>query len=242
MIHEFLFSENQILYVTDSANELSRLNKEEKKAIPLYTLDNYETDPEGIPWPHSEYAVSDLINVPKEDLYKIYCRLSGISLDILETARLKVREMTVMDVDDFYRIYSGEGITEFMEPLIDDPEDERLYTRNYIEDIYKFYDYGLWTVIDKESNRIIGRAGISNRDGFETVDLGFVIEKEYQNRGLAFEVCSAILKYAKEELGFTKIQALVKPKNIISIHLLNKLGFINSKEEFDGYMIMYHYA
>lgn len=240
MIYEYSFEDNEILYITDKAAELKLLLDSGKYAIPLYQDGNYDTDAEGNSWPFCDYAVSNLAEVPKEDLHKIYLRLAEKPITILITPHLLVREMTVDDVDDFYRIYSGEGICDYIEPLFEDPENERLYTRNYIRDIYKFYDYGLWTVIDKETDKIIGRAGISNRDGFDIPELGFVIENEYQGKGLGYEVCLAILDYAKKELGFTKIQALVKPQNHISINLLKKLNFRETDEVFDGYNIMYY--
>lgn len=238
MIYEYSFEDNKKLFITDSAAELSELWAAGFYAIPLCLNENYDEDKDNLPWPHSEYIVTDLEEIKLEDLHKIYKRLAKEPLHILSTERLTVREMTVDDVDDFYRIYSGEGITDYMEPLFDNPEDERLYTRNYIEDIYKFYDYGLWTVIDKLSGQIIGRAGISNRDGFDIPELGFVIEKDYQNKGLAYEVCSSILSYSKKELGFSKIQALVNPNNAVSLHLLKKLGFEETNDHFEDYMIM----
>jgi len=56
--------------------------------------------------------------------------------------------------------------------------------------------------------------------------LGFVIEVAQQGKGLATEVCRAILAYAKDELQMDGVQALVCEKNKASIALLHGLGFI----------------
>ncbi len=112
-----------------------------------------------------------------------------------------------------------------MEDLFPEIEEEREYTRNYIEKIYGFYGYGLWSIVCKENQEVIGRAGLSWREGFNTPELGFVIGVPYQRKGYAYEVCKAIIAYGEEELGFEKIQALVREGNEASACLCRKLGF-----------------
>ena len=162
---------------------------------------------------------------------------NGIPWDILETERLKVRETTVADIDRFYEIYSDPSTTMYTEPLFEDKDEEIKYTRNYIETIYGFYGYGIWTVIEKETGRVIGRAGVTDREGFDIPEIGFIIAPESRRKGYALEVCNAILDHAKTELGFTKIQALVKPQNTISIDLLKKLGFEITHKLHQDYLI-----
>ena len=145
----------------------------------------------------------------------VYSRFHGLPLEILETERLRVREMTLNDIDRLYEIYEEPSITEYMEGLYPDKKDELEFSKSYIENMYGFYGYGLWMVIEKSSGRIIGRAGLSNRevDGEVYPELGYVIAKECQGRGYAMEACSAILEYAKNELGATQVIALMKPEN-----------------------------
>lgn len=157
----------------------------------------------------------------------VYSRFYGLSLEILETERLRVREMTLDDIERLYEIYAEPSITEYMEGLYPDKKDELEFSKSYIENMYGFYGYGLWMVIEKESGRIIGRAGLSNReiDGEVYLELGYVIAKENQRQGYATEVCSAILEYAKSELGAMQVIALMKPENEASIRTAKKLGF-----------------
>ena len=139
---------------------------------------------------------------------------------------MKVRESIPEDVNEFYRIYSDPSITFFMENLYADREMEVEYVKAYIKQVYGFYGFGLWTVMDKESGQIIGRAGLNVREGYELPELGFVIDVEHQGKGYAFEVCSAILDYAENMLEFEAVQAFVDENNRVSIHLLQKLGFV----------------
>ena len=130
------------------------------------------------------------------------------------------------DVDAFYQIYKEAVITEYMEDLYADRNEEIAYIQDYIKKVYHFYGYGIWTIEEKKSGLVIGRAGISWREGFDLPELGFVIGVPWQRKGYAYEVCTAILTYAKEELGITRVQALVMKGNEKSARLCEKLGFV----------------
>ena len=66
---------------------------------------------------------------------------------------------------------------------------------------------------------------VSNREGYENPELGFVIGVPWQGCGYATEVCEALLQYGKRELGFERVQMLVMPENTVSLHLAEKLRF-----------------
>ncbi len=179
------------------------------------------------------YILQGLDGLEYAYLEDVYRRLAGQPWDILETERLKVRESMVEDVEQFYRIYRDPSITYYMENLFEQPDMEKAYIKNYIRQVYGFYGYGLWTVLLKETGRVIGRAGLSVRDGYELPELGFVIEVSQQKKGYAYEVCRAILDYTKRELQFDAVQALVKEENKASACLLNKLGFTYQKKVYE---------
>lgn len=210
----------ELLVFTDKAEPLQRLLKEGYYVIAVYHEKNKEQGLTG-----ARYAVEDLFALEYSSYEGAYLRLAGLPWDILETEHLRVRESTVTDVEDFYRIYQDPSITYYMEALFPEKEAEIAYMKSYIEQIYGFYGFGLWTVILKENGQIIGRAGLSVREGYDEPELGFVIDVQHQGKGYGFEVCTAILKYAKGELEFDRVQALVDKDNLASVRLLKKLGF-----------------
>lgn len=171
------------------------------------------------------FAIEQIEEIEYESLLQAYQRLVGEPWHILSTDRCIIRETTTEDLDEFYEIYSEPSITRYMEDLYEDREKERAYIEDYIKKVYGFYGYGMWTVLNKENNAIIGRAGLSWREGFDIPEIGFVIAVPYQGKGYAYEVCKAVLEYGKRELGFTQIQALIMEGNIISENLCRKLGF-----------------
>lgn len=213
------------LVVTDMASVFQKRYQDGYYVIALYHRGNRKET-----FPGARYAVEDLPAVEYCSYEEAFRRLAGIPWDILETERIKVRETTPQDVDEFYRIYSDPSITQYMEDLFPDRKQETEYIKAYVKQIYEFYGFGLWTVLHKESGRVIGRAGLNVREGYEIPELGFVIDVEYQGKGYAFEVCRAILKYAEEKLEFPAVQAFVDEKNQCSLHLLGKLGFLFDSE------------
>lgn len=219
------------LYLTDSEEEYRALRQKGRYVLPYRHEGNKAADFTG-----ALYVLEQIEEADYETFDMAYRRMAGLPWEILTTKRCVIRETTVEDVKAFYRIYADESITAYMEDLFKDPEEEIAYTKEYIEKVYGFYGYGLWTVLEKESGQVIGRAGVSWREGFDLPELGFVIGVPWQRQGYAYEVCSAILAYAGEELGMTQVQALVMEGNKKSAELCEKLGFTQSNErvEVDG--------
>lgn len=209
-----------ILHLTDDERKARELKETGEAVLVCLHPGNREQDFSGF-----LFAVEDPEELEPEYVERVYRRLKGIPWNILETERCLVRETTPEDVDVFYRIYSNPAVTRYMEELYPEVEQEKQYVREYIEKVYTFYGFGVWTVVEKESGAVIGRAGISYREGFEEPELGFIIGVPWQGRGYAYEVCEAILSYAAAALGFTRIQALVETENLPSLRLCQKLGF-----------------
>lgn len=242
MVKIIEFQDKNKLYITDSVDEYLKLISQGLSVVPeiYYTNTNdrlSDSDINGVIWPHTDIIVTESECISIEEFYKIYQRINHIPWTILKTNRTYVRETTVEDVDAFYDIYSDPSVTQYTDNLFDNPKDEREYTRQYIKDVYEFYGYGIWTVVNKLNNDIIGRAGISMIEGAKYPELGFLTANKYQHQGLTYEVTSEIIQYAKNELGMKTLQARVKPNNIKSIDLLKRLGFNIPHTPYQGYLV-----
>ena len=169
-------------------------------------------------------------------LERVYEREHHLPWEIARTDRWILREFTMDDMDGLvelydqpgvaYRIVNGYQVPGYIEPLLPREEEEE-YQRCYIENMYGFYGYGMWIVTEIRSPHIIGRAGLENReyeDGVE-LEMGYVIDPRWQRRGIAYEVCSTIMEYARENTDFPRLNALTEADNVASIALLEKLGF-----------------
>lgn len=176
-------------------------------------------------FPEALYCIEDLSVLTVSQIERMYLRFHKLPWTIFETERCIVREITTDDVDALYQIYADKEISKYTEDLFAERAEELAYTKDYIENQYRFYEYGMWVILRKFDNRLIGRAGLSNREGFEEAELGYVIAADCQRQGYASEVCTAVLHYAKEELGMQSVQAFTVQENQASLALLKKLGF-----------------
>lgn len=186
----------------------------------------------------ADYIVESLENIDSFFVNMVYCHTKGESMVIAETDRLIIRETYVEDVDRFYEIYSEPEITAYMEDLYEDINEEREFARKYIENMYKFYEYGMWTVCLKDGT-IIGRAGLCHREinGKLELEVGYVIDKKHQNLGYATEALNASLAYAKERLDAKSVNAFIRQGNEASISVARNVGFKYVETvELDGYI------
>lgn len=217
--------EERMLYATDRLQTALELKRRDEAVVIYLHEGNREQDFSDFP-----YAVEDLGSLNAEYAERVYRRLKGLPWTILETDRCVIRETTVEDVDHFYKIYSDPEITKYMESLYPEVEQEKEYVRAYIDEVYAFYEFGVWTVTEKESGDVIGRAGFSYRPGYNDPEIGYIIGVPWQRHGYAEEVCRAILDYGWRELRFTRVQALVETENEASLILCDKLGFTAVEE------------
>lgn len=172
------------------------------------------------------YCIEDLQYMDFDRILKMWQRFHNIPWTITITDRLVIREQTTEDIDALYEIYSDPEISRYTENLYSDRDEEYSYMVDYINNQYKYHEYGIWALVNKESGELIGRAGLSLRPGCDDLELGFVIGKKYQKKGYGFESCKAIVEYAFENLYSNKIVAYTHVQNIPSKKLLKKLGFI----------------
>lgn len=174
----------------------------------------------------AEYVTESLEDCDMDYFNIVFSRGRGIPLRILETERTIVREMTVEDLPELYRIYDDDEVRKYIEPLYE-YEQEKEFTQNYIRNMYGMYGYGLWIVEDKTNGNIIGRIGISLRelDGRDINEIGYIVRREYRRMGIAYEVCKAIMDYAFNERKMEDLFIITEKRNLPSCCLAEKLGY-----------------
>lgn len=196
-------------------------------------------------FPNQSYSGVDMIvegfeEVDVDFLEKVYQRHHRIPWTILETDRCVIRELTLDDLDALFELYGDGEIDKYTDPLYP-YEEEKEFQRAYIENMYRYFGYGLWLVFSKETGKLIGRAGLEHREYNEEIELelGYIIGTKYQGQGLATEVCEAILAFAKENTGFERINALIEVENTASEKLAKKLGFVHVEDyDLDGKIML----
>ena len=189
--------------------------------VPAIAYQKPETDT----FLHADMVVEGFEEVDMIFLQRVYERHFNIPWTILETKRCIVRELELSDMDDLFSMYAEPGMTDYMEGLYE-YEEELEYQKAYIENMYRFYGYGMWLVFEKKTGTLIGRAGVEHREELNgDMELGYAIRTSFQHQGYAYEVCQAIVQYAREELQAHLLHCLIEKGNVISEKLAVKLGF-----------------
>ncbi len=173
----------------------------------------------GEPQCGTRYAVESLAELDIDYLERVRRRYNHIPWDIGETDRCLIRELSLSDLPALYELYDKPGMTDFVEPLYD-YETELEYQKAYIENMYGFYEYGMWLVFSKETGKLIGRAGLEHNE------MGYMIAPEFQNLGYATEVCRFIVDYARKNTDFEELYCRIDEKNVASVRLAKRLGFV----------------
>lgn len=175
----------------------------------------------GEPQCGTRYAVESLAELDIEYLERVRRRYNHIPWDIGETDRCLIRELSLSDLPELYELYDKPGMTDFVEQLYD-YETELEYQKAYIENMYGFYEYGMWLVFSKETGKLIGRAGL------EHDELGYMIAPELWDQGYATEVCRFIIDYARENTDFEELYCRIDERNEASVRLAKRLGFVRN--------------
>jgi RimJ/RimL family protein N-acetyltransferase len=145
-------------------------------------------------------------------------------VNILETARLRVRVATPDDNAFFYALVND---PDFIEHIGDkgvrtlDEARSALLTGPIA--MQEERGHSLYVVELKGHASPIGMCGLIKRDTLDGVDIGYAYLPEWRGYGYAYEAAQAVLAYAPT-LGIERLLAIVSPDNAASNGLLRKLG------------------
>lgn len=133
------------------------------------------------------------------------------------------------DVSEFHEIITQEEVVRYLaEGLISLEELRKIlewlidcYDRNSPQSIIKF----TLAVTDKKTNKIIGWCGLGPLQFSPSeIELYYGLSVDHWGRGLATEAAKALLDYGFYTIGLDTIVAVVKPDNLASKKVIEKLG------------------
>lgn len=132
---------------------------------------------------------------------------------ILETERLYLREMNQSDYKSLCKILQDEETMYAYEGAFNDREVQEWLDRQ-IERYHK-WNFGLWAVILKETNEMIGQCGLTMQPWKEdeVLEIGYLFERQYWHNGYATEAAIACKKYAFETLEVDEVCSIIRDSN-----------------------------
>ena len=78
----------------------------------------------------------------------------------------------------------------------------------------------------EHDGRVIGKAGL-----YRFPEIGFILDPGYWGRGFAGEALRAVIDRAFAVHGLDRIEADVDPRNLASLRLLERLGFVETSRK-----------
>lgn len=146
-------------------------------------------------------------------------------MSFIETERLLIRKWQLpRDMDDAFAMYGDPQTMHFIPcGALTREQTERLVLRMIERDEQQ--GYGIWPVVHKEDQRVIGECGVTQIPGYEPdIEIAWIYNKAYHGRGYATEAAHAVMEFAFSELKVARLYALIDRFNAPSIAVANRLG------------------
>lgn len=142
---------------------------------------------------------------------------------ILETTRLKLREIELTDLDFIADLLGNAQVMRYW-PKCFSREEAREWIAKQ-RNRYQKDGFGYWLIIEKKTERPVGQAGLMKFEieGNREIGLGYIIHRTFWQKGFATEAASGCIHYAFRRLNEPRVIALIRPENEPSKNVAQKL-------------------
>ena len=139
-----------------------------------------------------------------------------------------MRELNKADFDSLCEILQDEEVMYAYEGAFDDTEVQEWLDRQIFR--YTKWNFGLWAVILKENNKLIGQCGLTMQPWkkSEVLEIGYLFNKAYWHKGFATEAAEACKKYAFEILRAEEVCSIIRDTNIPSQKVALRNGMLKA--------------
>ena len=153
---------------------------------------------------------------------------------ILTTSRLRLREFTENDIDNLMLINSDPQVMQYFSNTLDHAENgallQQILARN------KRDGTSFWAAELLQTSEFIGMIGLLQQtiDDAEELEIAYRVARKHWGQGYATEAALGCKEYAFNQLARDRVISLIRPVNIPSIRVAEKVGMKLEK------MIMFH--
>lgn len=149
---------------------------------------------------------------------------------MIETDRLVLRPLEPGDLDAFAEMWADPETANFVGGVRTREEVAEWHERRTRD--YERQGYGVMTVLEKASGRVVGRCGLAHWEieDEDELEVGYLIARSDWGRGYATEAARAVRDYALGELGRTRLIALIAHDNERSARVAEKLGMTHERD------------
>lgn len=143
---------------------------------------------------------------------------------ILETERLYLRKMNQFDYEALSKMLQDEETMYAYEGAFSDEETQEWLDRQI--DRYREYGFGLWAVVLKETDEMIGQCGLTMQqwNGRQVLEIGYLLQRAYWHNGYATEAAKACKEYAFTKLDADEVCSIIRDTNTASQNVAQRNG------------------
>lgn len=143
---------------------------------------------------------------------------------ILETERLYLREMNQGDFEALCKILQDDETMYAYEGAFSNEEVQEWLDRQISR--YRKWGFGLWAVILKETDEMIGQCGLTMQPwkDREVLEIGYLFNRMHWHTGYAVEAAKACKEYAFEILKAEEVCSIIRDTNTASQKVAQRNG------------------
>lgn len=148
---------------------------------------------------------------------------------MMNTNRLTLRPFKLEDARDIFLYLETPSMNCFADMKLESISQAEEEIKNRIQTTEPYF-----AIVDKESNKVIGEifahaedtSPTSNKNNkIDTYSLCWMLNKDYQGKGFAYEAASSFITYLFDNLEARRLYAYTEDYNTACQHLCTKLGF-----------------
>jgi RimJ/RimL family protein N-acetyltransferase len=162
--------------------------------------------------------------------------LLDVDEDVIETERLRLRPFApdLSDLDALLEIQSDADHMRFY-PHPFSREESRAWIERSL-DRQERYGYSLWVIEDRRSGEFLGNCGPIPQviDGIGEVEIGWSVTPRRARQGIASEAAAAWRDRCLGQLGMDHVISLIRPENVPSRGVAERIGMAIWKETLHG--------
>jgi RimJ/RimL family protein N-acetyltransferase len=164
----------------------------------------------------------------------------------LETERLLLRLPEALDAEGYLAVFGDPQVLRFLGTGTA-TRDDAVAAIERMRRHWDSHGIGLFSVVRKEDERLLGRVGFllwdperwvhamrEELEGDLETEIGWTLGSEHWNRGYASEAAIACRDWALGDLGLTRLVSVIAPGNAASIRVAEKLGEMLEREDLPG--------
>jgi ribosomal-protein-alanine N-acetyltransferase len=141
----------------------------------------------------------------------------------LETERLILRKLSLNDANNIFEYASNTEVSKFLPWETHKTIEDTVAFLKLVEEQFVTLKFIVWGIELKRQKILIGTIALRNWDKADRcIDIGYVISKNYWNKGYATEAVKRVIKFGFEKLNANRVEAHCDENNTASYQVMEK--------------------